>query len=107
MALAIVAVAYLLTAAGAEPEPRDKIDFGLTRYLPLASPGTVASDYVAGGAKVAIAAVRLCGGKRAISKTYTDGAAGVLFTRTRSEASTRACLAKALPQATYRIDQSW
>jgi hypothetical protein len=104
-------VVCLLVAMQAAPDtqaqaPRDKLSFGLTRYLPLSPPGTLASDHVPGGPKTVIAAIWHCGGRQTDFRSYTDGAAGVLFTRTRSESETRACLAKTLPQATYETLQT-
>jgi hypothetical protein len=107
----VTGVVCLLIAMQATPDPqalvpRDKVSFGLTRYLPLSPPGTLASDYVPGGPQTVIVAIWHCGGRQTDFRSYTDGAAAVLFTRTRSESATRACLAKTLPQATYETQQT-
>jgi hypothetical protein len=85
-------------AAHAQSETRLRARFGVTEYLPLRTPRTKASDYVADAERAVPAAVERCGGRHVVYIRGTDGGAAAEFSTSRQPAGIRACMAEALPQ---------
>src|SRR5512143_1420642 len=77
---------------------RMEVTFGSTKYLPLTPTPKLARDYVADAKMVVPDTVRKCGGTNVRYKPATDGAAGVVFSTTRSEQETARCIKNLLPQ---------
>ncbi len=82
------------------PSPRLQVVFGTTEYQPLRVPRVKAADYVADAPRSVVSAIYRCGGSHTSYREMTDGGAAVAFTAGRPVVEVKACLQKALPQAT-------